>query len=803
MHALAAPSYPCPEPDRPSTRASNDPPDHAVHGRSRSTAYAPSPRRLSVFSGRSRSNTTTSTASSFRSPASSMTSVDSLAVPDDRTPPAPTARPERPESVTKSFFARGSRILRRQGSKFNISATLDEEDESERDKSAVEPYEFFSRSHKSRQNSRSDQLKTLISDPFDFHHLTHTNPTQFQSLDTTRESDLVTEFSAIRASQRPGPELKGIRAEDLQFRDFCPEELGPAPGPVTPSEEPVSFAISTPETSPSASFSVSPKQPDHRPRRESRVLENFSRPVPPRYSRSGATTPPVASPKPPASELSEPAPRAIDEVLGLPSQQTYPDNVHSTPEDAENVASLSQLNLAGMFSQEGRALSPVHDSGANTRTSSVSLSTHPLDLEDVPEEEEATQWHDSPEPIAGHPTSRSSCRLDEPLAEASPTSRAAPKSQLSIFVSADLSKKFSEVLGSPTLPQFPPEEQRRANEGGGIRRQSRISKRSAPDETTYESWDADIDYCYDHAAEANSNFDWSRNSLDEPRRPENGIPTITSDEGDTEEADIIRPLHSIRLSPSTLPTPDLDPSPARSLANPHAAATPSTSGCEGEHGGVYFHPVSSSMLPPTLGKQMTQDALYEDYLAADAESDRHFSFCSQGAVQPIEHSLSPRSSFSPISKCNSQESLMISRAASVVRKHRSSVSTTSVPDLVHSLSGSRETMPADQAPPSEQATSAAAAFGRPGSATHRQTRSLARELEAPVMWRDSNSSLEHAASASASPTHDRAKSTSDVETPLSVQAPKSDGPHPAGARKSTARKARASYSLFPFPGAAR
>lgn len=630
-------------------------------------------------------------------------------------------------------------------------------------------------------------MKTLISDPFDFHHLTHTNPTQFQSLDTTRENDLVTEFSAIRASQRPGTELKGIRAEDLQFRDFCPEELGPAPGPVTPSEEPVSFAISTPETSPSASFSVSPKQPDHRPRRESRVLENFSRPVPPRYSRSGATTPPVASPKPPAPELSEPAPRAIDEVLGLPSQQTYPDNVHSTPEDAENVASLSQLNLAGMFSQEGRALSPVHDSGANTRTSSVSLSTHPLDLEDVPEEEEATQWHDSPEPIVQHPA-RTSCRLDEPLAEASPTS-AAPKSQLSIFVSADLSKKFSEVLGSPTLPQFPPEEHRTTNEGRGPRRQSRVSKRAAP-ETIHESWDADIDYCYDHAAEANSNFDWSRNSLDEPRRPENGIPTITSDGGDLEEAVI------------TLPTPDLDPSSARSLANSHAAATPSTSGCEGEHGGDYFHPVSSSMLPPTLGKQMTQDALYEDYLAADAESDRHFSFCSQGAVQPIEHSFSPRSSFSPISKCNSQESLMISRAASVVRKHRSSVSTTSVPDLVHSLSGSRETMPVDQAPPSEPATSAAA-FGRPGSATHRQTRSLARELEAPVMWRDSNSSLEHAASASASPTHDRAKSTSDVETPLSVQAPKSDGPHPAGARKSTGRKARASYSLFPFPGAAR
>jgi hypothetical protein len=33
------------------------------------------------------------------------------------------------------------------------------------------------------------------------------------TLDQTRENDLVTEFSAIRASQRPQTDLKGIRAE--------------------------------------------------------------------------------------------------------------------------------------------------------------------------------------------------------------------------------------------------------------------------------------------------------------------------------------------------------------------------------------------------------------------------------------------------------------------------------------------------------------------------------------------------------------------------------------------------------------
>lgn len=118
--------------DPPSTRSSNDPPEHASHIRSRSTALAQSPKRLSVFSGRSRSNTTTST-SSRRSPGSSMTSIDS-SVPslDERAPSALGMRSDKSDRVSRSFLARGSRILRRQGSKINIVATLDEEDELDR-----------------------------------------------------------------------------------------------------------------------------------------------------------------------------------------------------------------------------------------------------------------------------------------------------------------------------------------------------------------------------------------------------------------------------------------------------------------------------------------------------------------------------------------------------------------------------------------------------------------------------------------------------------------------------------------------
>ena len=149
----------------------------SVHARSRSSAqiFPNSPKRRSVFSARSRSNTTTSTTSSshHRSPASSLTSVDPApslpssvqdvpAVPGNANAnapyPHPPPRTERQDSITKSLLYRGSRILRRQGSKFNIAATLDEVDEGEREREREKPRfdvtDLFGR-HRSRQSETS------------------------------------------------------------------------------------------------------------------------------------------------------------------------------------------------------------------------------------------------------------------------------------------------------------------------------------------------------------------------------------------------------------------------------------------------------------------------------------------------------------------------------------------------------------------------------------------------------------------------------------------------------------------------
>ncbi|KAJ5373633.1 PAK-box/P21-Rho-binding [Penicillium concentricum] len=713
--------------DRPSTNSSNEYPEHAAHIRSRSIALANSPKRISVFRGRSRSNTTTST-SSRRSPGSSMTSTDSSIASDERAVSSLGLRSDKQDKSSRSFLARGSRILRRQGSKINIVATLDEEDEVDREKARPER-EIFGR--RARQTDHSERLKSIISDPFDFHHLTHTNPSQFQSLDQTRENDLVTEFSAIRASQRPQTGLKGIRAEDIHFRNFSSDDLR-ALGTAT--------TVDVPSVSPPAS----PKAHRHHTRRESRINENFSRPVS-RYPRSCPTTPPPPLvPENPPPETDEPAPRAIDEILGLSTAMTYPD--------------LQSVQPTRFFSPE-----PTED-GARTS----SMSSH-YDLEDVPEEEEGTRYWDSSESSVGCPHSRSTSQTSPPRTDAQSPSTSERKAPLSIYVAEELSRKFSEALGSPTLPQYLQDTPRAQVE-------PIASLHFSYEDELYDSWDADIDYCYEHAAESTSNFDWSRTSLDEAR-PQVGV---ACSEGPW-LAPRTRQLQPSPLSTSALPTPDLTPSPAQSMPS-HSAATPSTTDFEQEfiaRGADYFHPVSSSILP-SMGKHLSQEPLYEEYMTTDGESDRHFPF-SQGMMGPI----SPRNSFSPISKCNSQESLMLSRAASIVRKHRSSVSTTtSVPELIYSLSSSRELMPTDR-------MTAGEALTRPASSSHhRQTKSLA---EAHLRQNGSSTSLEGADLPVS--LHDRAKSTSEVESqPMKFEVPMP----PVPARNPNRRKARSpSYSLFP------
>lgn len=140
----------------------NSNPYEESHTRSRSSVQAfpaqvfpvqapSSPKRRSVFSARSRNTST----SSHRSPPTTAAEP----VPCQDAPAYPPLRTERQDSLTKSLFNRGSRILRRQGSKFSISATLDEVDE-EREKPRFDVTDLFGR--RSRQSGTSKLTLGLL-----------------------------------------------------------------------------------------------------------------------------------------------------------------------------------------------------------------------------------------------------------------------------------------------------------------------------------------------------------------------------------------------------------------------------------------------------------------------------------------------------------------------------------------------------------------------------------------------------------------------------------------------------------------
>jgi RNA polymerase-associated protein CTR9 len=92
-----------------------------------------------------------------------MTSAETpMPIPNDERIPSVlgVVSTEKQDNVAKSLFIRGSRILRRQGSKFNIAATVDEEDEVGKVTSRFEVADLFHR--KSRPNESRKLLRKSL-----------------------------------------------------------------------------------------------------------------------------------------------------------------------------------------------------------------------------------------------------------------------------------------------------------------------------------------------------------------------------------------------------------------------------------------------------------------------------------------------------------------------------------------------------------------------------------------------------------------------------------------------------------------
>ena len=446
------------------------------------------------------------------------------------------------------------------------------------------------------------------------------------------------------------------------------------------------------------------------------------------------------------------------------------------------------------------------------------------ELADVPEEDERTiATHSRPStPISSlrHAKSFPSTRSNSQRWSRSPRKvcgRASDNAEPHIE-NLDQSKASLPLVGEPfdDIPERP-----------------RLSKRMSNKIPSFDScWEEDIDYCYEHAAEADCEFDWDRVSIgdgdanttvkSDDRSVESRTQSISEGYEDTSystpsfeslsnELSSLPRLHtSLSVPPLSLANSAKSPSIA-SLATP---ATPSYLLHSPQPYGLSNKTFlgtdaleSSPPLPGYLGNcsavtEEIYDNLFQNKSCAVVELPWHSLRFEPLASQDV----SPRSSRSPISKCNSQESFMLSRSSSV-RYPQSCDSFGSVPDLVHSNKTSRDKLDisaeqmADLAANIKAAESPADARVAPRKGSNQN---LAKDVARISMLQKASSfndaddndyensevvvlpSLSH---------HERSQSAA-VPQPLSAI-----GQRKRSATSATAapKTGRASYSLFPPP----
>ncbi|KAF2811440.1 uncharacterized protein BDZ99DRAFT_487227 [Mytilinidion resinicola] len=665
-------------------------------------------KRNSVFTLRSRSNTA-STTSSFVSRTSTITSMTGIDMSSRRSSQDLSgSQPNQQLPAQKrSLFSRGKK-LRRQSSQVSTLSGLDGIEEADSYKRAS----VLRKDHNlSRWGSHSPiyDLKEHISSPFDFQHLTHTQRQQFPALERVPQNELVAEYWAVRASQVPRRELHGIKADDLHFQNFSSEAVD-STGPTMRSHS--SFAKSPP-LSPQTSreyFTQGTPSPvlGARPSlRHSRSVESFSQPVvKARHRLSQSVNPPPRSSSRMALERIDDSQEQSAEtgyaasLRGRYSRVSAAFDRSTPPSRPSTAGSLSTVTAEATFIAQ--AVTTPDDTAIPALSPGFTS-----DLENVPEEPERFF---NPRP-APQPPLKSPSFEGYKLPQWSPTSRSTsrtssygtPKSFSQRSPKARPTSQMSDTLGSPI----------QLRSGKSSNRQSPAAKRqSVYWKNIDESWEDDIDYCYEHAAEADCDYDWDRNSIEcdeekdrpvSPRTQPNDVsqsPThspITEEEDDDEVMQtrffpgVFRPSllvpsatslpeldHRSALSTSTVDTGALTPSDVFSSAPVHEARVTSYMESEG------FSLTPSLLVPQDFKYQSMREEMYEDLLAEYEHSDHHYPILD--TAQSV--SGSSRSSRTRLSKRSSYDSSLLSGQGSISSPVRRSASSSgSLPELVHSRRG--------------------------------------------------------------------------------------------------------------------
>ncbi|KAL8682905.1 MAG: hypothetical protein Q9186_001068 [Xanthomendoza sp. 1 TL-2023] len=655
------------------------------------------PRRFSMFRSRGRSNTVSDFEKGHRlSPSASISSEPLAHEPEDKRPQSTWSDSDHSDTPTKGWVARGSKLLKKQNSKFNLSSSKTADWVEEQNGDPVD------QSH-SRGNSRHGKIgstgndfsaRPRISKPYNFQHLAHTQARQLPEIRIASQEKRDTDHSATRTSQPTQGKLRGICAEDVKSRPVHPTSHEPV---TPPSISPLKAHASRP------SSVLSIKHPGTLSR--SRSIDNFSQPSPRTYRIPRSPT------SPPSRTSSRGATRITPDF--------FSDHHHATTEERE-LLSMCEASLDAPvpvdcpeLSSQGFHLGQTGDDDgcqphAITTPDDVAFPLQPpmllkstMALADVPEEDELYSTQRAPMEGSRPMTVDSNLRH----AKSFPSNHHAKHRRDASSSRKSMGRPDSALIEASLINADEPED---------APLQSRqLRHRSTGIRGVDACWDDIIDFidfCYQHEAEADCDFDWDRISTYD--MPSNDLthkekaptdPCRESDGSLSRSYEVLGSQHQVPDTPSVdtanysqshqLPRlqtslPDLDFSAASSakssMASLRGAVTPLLQLSSPEKVKFTLHPSKSTdtlSLDPSFFSAHESDGS----LSHDDSSQKEFAWDQAGTLNHLPCNVAPalrkRSSRPALSRHASSESVLLSCPASATRTRRNTPSSGSLPEI--------------------------------------------------------------------------------------------------------------------------
>ena len=554
-------------------------------------------------------------------------------------------------------------------------------------------------------------LKPSISGPYNFQHLTHTGAHHAKSLQNASQNDLITEFSAIRASQAPLTKLRGIKAERLELKNRSGGSQ--AVSPTGSLEDLTSSASLSPVKSRDDWTNMSLSE--EKPFRHSPSTDSFKR----ISSRSFSSLTPPVSP-PPRRSSRTPLPFSYDQSAGgqetciIPFSNMANDAStnslrSNTPSPSANTALLTNPFDQVDPSNVGHAITTPDDTAFSLRP--LQLSSSSTALADVPEEDEGHHpGQHAPSGNSRPSTSNSAIRHTKsfPSVSSSPKKGRSP-------MSVPLPASSGRITASdPTLPLSDLQTEEIP------RRTSRLVSTSFNYMT--ESWEDDIDYCYEHEAEADCAFDWYQISQEDDKASSatevideifdsaassfeqitynSNYSSLVIEDPNTSSLQCSRPssyiqtpvdhVHSSNRDSTTLPSH----SSFSSAATIPGALTPFDSSissprvfdlsARSSHASLVLPLSPSSSIPHEYQPHFVEDKDTLDKPLTGGSIRQQFPFSAHEIDISLHHGNSLRNSEPPLSTSHSQESMLQMHASSADARHRTDGSLSSLPELVPS-----------------------------------------------------------------------------------------------------------------------